>query len=339
MSKTKAGKKIGIIYGGLPDERDYAVKSANDIEKALLTLGYKTVHIDFDKSILSNLKKHKIDLAFLVDATFIGNKQEYALLGNKSLRDILEENCIPYTASQKIAADTTKNKVSSKKAFIKAHLKTPAYKELTSDDSSKDEARIIISELGLPIIVKPRDEGSSLGIVVTRTYDELIDAIETRKREFTHVFVEQYLKGTEVTVSLLEEDGQVKALTIIEINHKSDYYSRAIKTTDFEMGNHGSAASEFHVPARLNQDLYSLVQKAAISAFKAVHASGYARVDIIISDGIPNILEINALPVLHSKDFVSWSARTCGIPYEQLIAKIVDTAWRNADGKTRYGKR
>lgn len=327
MSKTKPSK-IGIILGGTPEEREYAEKSAHDIFRALKYLGYKPVKINFDKHILENLNINKIDLAFIIDATFIGTKKGTTTIGNKSLRHLLEELHIPYTGSSIQAAETTKNKIASKIAFIKAGLKTPPYKIVNLEISPQQEAMRILTNLNLPVIIKPRDEGSSIGITVVKSYDSLVDAIRLLKKMFEHIFVEKYIKGTEVTVSVIELNSGLKSLPVIEVNHKAEFYSRKIKLTDFRMSNQGKNSSLFYIPARLRKSLYKKVQKVATIAHKATGCSGYSRVDIIVDDkNTPQVLEINSLPVLESKDFVAWSAREEGIPYETLIEGIVKTAW------------
>ncbi|MDO8461010.1 MAG: ATP-grasp domain-containing protein [bacterium] len=320
--------KIGIILGGTSEEREYAEKSANDIFSALKYLRYKPIKIDFDKYILDNLNKNNIDLAFIIDATFIGTKKQAETINKKSLRHLLEDLNIPYTGSSLKSAETTKNKIASKIAFIRAGLSTPPYELVNLEIPPDQEAKRIIDNLQLPVIIKPRDEGSSIGIAVVKSYDSLVDAIRSLRKRFEYIFVEKYIKGKEVTVSVVELNSKLKSLPVIEINHKAEFYSREIKLTDFRVSNQSKNSSLFYIPARLKKNLYKKVQKVASVAHKAVCCSGYSRVDIIVdSKNTPQILEINSLPVLESKDFVAWSARVEGIPYETLIEGIIKTAW------------
>jgi D-alanine-D-alanine ligase len=204
-------------------------------------------------------------------------KKEFTSLGNRGLRQILEEMNIPYTGAQKAGAEATKNKIDSKIAFLESNLSTPKYKILKLNNELEVEAKRIANELKFPLIVKPRDEGSSIGIDIARDARQLIEIVSrlreivSRLRErFSHIFVEEYLTGKEVTVPILEINGAAKALAVIEIDHNSDFYSSDIKLRDFRMANQGKESSLFHVPARLNDDMYKTVQKAAVAAHCAV---------------------------------------------------------------------
>lgn len=136
--------KVGIIFGGTPGERPYAERSAIDISQALKTLGYNPIRIDFDKNFMNKINRVKIDLAFLIDATFMGTIDEYErFLNGRSLRQILEELNIPYTGSLLSAAETTKNKIASKVAFLKAGLSTAPYKEIYYEKPVKQQTKTI----------------------------------------------------------------------------------------------------------------------------------------------------------------------------------------------------
>lgn len=326
-----SSKRVVIILGGTPEEREYALKSADDIAQALERLGHQSFRIGFDKDISINLQNNNVEIAFIVDATFMGTEEEFtSFLNNQDLRQLLEKMRIPYTGSARAAAELAKNKVASKLAFLKNGLVTPNYEIVNLRASLRKEAERIASKLNFPLIVKPRDEGSSIGISIAKELQQFIDIVCKLRERFDHIFAEEYLSGMEATVPVLEIDGIPKPLAVVEINHRSEFYSSEIKLRDFRMANQGQGSSLFHVPARFEKNLYQRIQQTAVVAHNAIGCRGYSRVDMIIdSNNSQQILEINSLPVLESKDFVAWAARVEGIDYDKLIKEILKSALRN----------
>jgi D-alanine-D-alanine ligase len=317
-------KNIGIIVGGSKWEIEYAEGSAREVEQALSNMGYKSTLIYFNNGIIRNLKNNKIDVAFIIDASYIGGKDEV-----KDLRELLDELRIPYTASNREAAEKAKNKVKSKQAFVSAGLMTPKYLEIKDGLGLSKIMDLIERNLRPPFIIKPRDEGTSVGVTYVAKTKELKKQIYALLKQFHKIILEEYIKGVELTVPILEIQDQILALDVIEIEKSLKIYSYKIK----QMGLHEDERSnyiKFHYPARIDKKLSYRVAESAINAHKSVNCHGYSRVDTIVNDaGDIYMIEINALPLLFKDDFHALAAERKGIMYDQLVELILNSAFKN----------
>lgn len=326
MTNSEAGKRIGIIIGGNPEEIDYALKSAQDIKESLSRLGHQPITLYFDQDIIESLRRNGINVAFILDATFICPISDPSSV--KSLRAILEGENIPYTGSKLDASEIAKNKLASKLVFLQYDLTTPKWVVINPTGIPNEEASKILQKLNFPIVMKPRDEGSSVGIKLSSNNQQLVETITGMRERFTHFFAEEYISGIEVTVPVIDMGNETKALTVIEIAHPEPIYSAGVKLRDLELAIEGNPSSIYHVPARLPREIYLYVQECALRVHKAVGCRGFSRVDIIVDNhDVPQVLEINALPTLARKDFMAWSAKVEGIDYDSLVNEILQSTY------------
>ena len=315
--KFKSSRNVGILVGGSPGERKVVVEMATAIFNSLRKTIHKPFIIDLNRYVIEKLKAYCIDVVFIVDAIFLDtNKEISQFLNNKSLRQILEDMSIPYTGSNKEAAMCARNKIASKKAFKNHGLPTPAYTVVNLKKSLENEGRRIAKILEFPFIVKPRDEAASIGVNLIENIQQFVKVITALRKKFTDIFAERFVQGIEVTVPILEIDGIPVPLTVIEMDHKSIFYSFEVKER------YRGKTLIYHVPARLNGFLFQYIQQVAVEAHKSIGCSNYSRIDLIIDrNETPYILELNSLPILPT-----WAARIEWLDFDNLVLQIIKNA-------------
>ena len=188
-----------------------------------------------------------------------------------------------------------------------------------SDEPLKTAAARVEDELGLPVMLKPVEEGSSLGVVKCCDADSLADSIDKARSEYGAVFAERFVPGREITVGVLEREGKTEALPILELVPKNDFYDYEAKYT--------KGLTEFVLPAALPPAVYAEAERTALAAFAAVGCRGYARVDMMIDGaGTPWFIEVNTLPGMTDTSDLPAQAKAAGIDYEDLVETILRTA-------------
>jgi len=173
--------------------------------------------------------------------------------------------------------------------------------------------------LGLPVMLKPVEEGSSLGVFKCKDLPGLLAAIEQGRSGYGAMFAERFVPGTEITVGVLERDGRPEALPILELVPKNEFYDYEAKYTE--------GMTDFVLPARLDPAVYSEAERVAVGAFGAIGCGGYARVDMMVDQaGVPWFIEVNTLPGMTDTSDLPAQARAAGISYEELVETILLTA-------------
>ena len=297
-------KKIGVLMGGLSAERDVSLKSGAAVHKALLARGYDAVAIDVDRDVAQVLVKEWVDVAFIALHGRYGE--------DGAIQGLLEIMGIPYTGSGVLASALAMNKIFAKQAFQAAGLTVAPYKVLCRGDNTADPAGLGFS---LPAVVKPSQEGSSVGISIVKQESEFAAALKEAFRYDREILVERFVKGREVQVGILED----RALGAIEIVPKNEFY-------DFD-AKYSPGMAEHILPARLPADLYQKVLLAGEEAHRALGCSGYSRVDFLVTEeGECYILEVNTLPGMTDLSLLPEIARGSGIGFEDLVERILAAA-------------
>ncbi len=297
-------KKIGVLMGGLSAEREVSLKSGAAVHKALLARGYDAVAIDVDRDVAQVLVKEWVDVAFIALHGRYGE--------DGSIQGLLEIMGIPYTGSGVLASALAMNKIFAKQAFQAAGLTVAPYKVLCRGDNTADPAGLGFS---LPVVVKPSQEGSSVGISIVKQESDFAAALKEAFRYDREILVELFVKGREVQVGILED----RALGAIEIVPKNEFY-------DFD-AKYSPGMAEHILPARLPADLYQKVLRAGEEAHRALGCSGYSRVDFLVTEeGECYILEVNTLPGMTDLSLLPEIARGSGIGFEDLVERILAAA-------------
>ena len=297
-------KKIGVLMGGLSAEREVSLKSGAAVHKALLARGYDAVAIDVDRDVAQVLVKEWVDVAFIALHGRYGE--------DGAIQGLLEIMGIPYTGSGVLASALAMNKIFAKQAFQAAGLTVAPYKVLCRGDNTADPAGLGFS---LPVVVKPSQEGSSVGISIVKQESDFAAALKEAFRYDREILVELFVKGREVQVGILED----RALGAIEIVPKNEFY-------DFD-AKYSPGMAEHILPARLPADLYQKVLRAGEEAHRALGCSGYSRVDFLVTEeGECYILEVNTLPGMTDLSLLPEIARGSGIGFEDLVERILAAA-------------
>ena len=295
--------KVAVLMGGWAAEREVSLNSGAAVLKALLAKGIDAHKVDADRDVLTTLKEGNFDRVFNI---MHGRGGEDG--GIQGALDILQ---IPYTGCAVMASAISMNKLMTKRIWVGAELPTPAYKVLTAET----DFTAVVAQLGLPMMVKPANEGSSIGMAKVEQASELQAAYE-HAAEYDHlVLAEQWVNGEEYTISLLAED----VLPVVRLEAQSGFY-------DYE-AKYKSDETKYYCPCGLQQSEEKELQALAQKAFKAVAAKGWGRVDVMRdSDGKFWLIEVNTVPGMTDHSLVPMAAKAAEIDFNDLVMRILATS-------------
>jgi D-alanine-D-alanine ligase len=301
---TMKSKKIAVLMGGLSAEREVSLESGRAVHQALLTQGYDAVAIDVGRDIPFVLAQEK------VAAAFIALHGRYGEDG--CVQGLLELIQIPYTGSGVLASALAMHKLYSKQTFTSDGILTAPFHHFRRGE----QVRLSDLSFGLPIVVKPVREGSSVGVSIVCEERQLEAALASAFRHDSEILVEQYIKGQEVQVGILDD----RPIGAIEIVPKNEFY-------DFE-AKYTVGGAEHIFPARLEASLYAKAQQVGLAAHKALGCSGYSRVDLLVTEsGECYVLEVNTLPGMTALSLLpEIAAKGVGLTFEALVERIIETA-------------
>ncbi len=312
IAKASYGK-IGVLMGGPSTEREISFKSGHAVHDSLLGLGLDAVAIDITTdSVEENLrllKDSRIDSAFIALHGIFGE--------DGTIQAILDELKIPYTGSGVTASRLAMDKAASREIFEQNGLKVPRYMVLNSEPCC---ARSVTDKgFSLPLVVKPATNGSSIGLSIVDNAAGLPGAIEAAFKFDQRVLIEEYIPGREITVGILNE----KPLPVVEVVPKKRFF-------DFE-AKYQAGMTDYIVPARLEPELASRAQQAALAAHKLLGCRGCSRVDIIL-DGTEQavVLEVNTIPGMTQTSLLPKAAKVAGMDFTSLCLVLLDLAYEKA---------
>jgi D-alanine-D-alanine ligase len=309
IREKKKSLKIGVISGGISSERDISLLTGKNIYQSLLESGYNALFIDLKDDFYSKLKE--INLAFLAIHGRYGE--------DGTAQGLLELMKIPYTGSGVLGSAIAINKIMSKKILIYENIPTPEYIELNSasGEDLKKMVSVIEKKFDYPIVVKPNSEGSTIGVNIVQKKDQLKHAVEEAVKYDNKILVEEYIKGRELTVSIIGREPV--ALPIIEIKPKSGFYDYKSKYT--------KNMTRYIVPAELDKKVANRVSEMALKCHRVLECSGISRVDFILDDtGNAYVFELNTMPGMTATSLVPKAAKAAGIDFALLVEIILDSA-------------
>jgi D-alanine-D-alanine ligase len=302
-------KRIGVIMGGSSSEREVSLKSGAAVAEALTARGHEVIRFmlgeSFGPEILTTLMRSRLDAAFLALHGRLGE--------DGCIQGLLEIAQIPYTGSSVLASALAMDKLKAKELFRLHNVPTPPYYMLEARDAADLDA--IHGSFGFPVMVKPRGEGSSVGVSKASDAAELARAVAGALEYDEVVIVERFVQGVEVDVGIL--DGRV--LGAVEIAPKRGFYDYEAKYT--------SGMTDYHVPPRLPPARLSGVQNLALRAARALGTTGAVRVDLLVTSGENEyVLEVNTLPGMTQTSLLPKIAASAGYDFGDLCEAIVDGA-------------
>ncbi len=304
-------KRIGVLMGGPSAEREVSLNTGRAILQGLQEKGYQAVGIDLDPPrFFEQMKEAGIDIVFNAIHGIFGE--------DGRIQGALELLGVPYTGSGVLASAMAMDKGISKRLFVSAGVPTPK-SEIYEKTSFKDSlAAEVAAEFGLPVVVKPVAQGSSIGVFIVDKADDLAAAMQEAWQYSEQILIEEFIKGRELTVAVLADE-TVRTLPIIEIVPSSgryDYHSKYTK-----------GATEYIVPAVLGETAVLAAQQAAIGACRVLGCRGVARVDIILDQQErPYVLEVNTIPGMTATSLVPKAAAAVGISFPDLCEQILRMA-------------
>jgi D-alanine-D-alanine ligase len=312
MDRAKLkSKKIAVIMGGRSGEREVSLRSGKRVLNSLKSQGFKAISLDADEKLIENLKKNKIDIAYIMLHGKFGE--------DGTVQGLLEHFGIPYTGSGILASALAMHKVAAKRIFQATGIPTPQYLPIDPDVSVAKQCEKIKRIFPFPLVVKPTSEGSSLGVSIVKDEDKLEKVLSETVEKFKDVFIEEYIKGKEVTVGILGRGEDLTALPILELKPKAEFYDYKAKYT--------AGGTDFILPAKLPRELYKYTQETALRAHKALGCHGVSRVDIIVSgDHTPYVHEVNTIPGMTEASDLPAEAQYAGISFDELVVKILESA-------------
>ncbi|MCK5012398.1 MAG: D-alanine--D-alanine ligase [Candidatus Omnitrophica bacterium] len=303
--------RVGILLGGVSSEREISLKSGKAITEALLRQGFDVVALDVVdgdyKKVTSLIKEAGIDIVFIALHGQLGE--------DGTIQSILEEINIPYTGSGVEASRLAIDKALAQSVFKENGIEVPAYVTLSRDDELRIDA-VAQQFGGFPIVVKPAREGSSIGIHLTMTPDELTSAVEGAWKYGPTVLLEQYIEGRELTVGILGQE----ALPVVEICPKGKFFDYEAKYT--------KGMTDYIVPAEIPEDVLFGLQRTAFCAHQVLGCADFSRVDFMLGGNQAHyVLEVNTIPGFTSTSLLPKAAQAQGISFDQLCFKLMELAY------------
>ncbi len=286
--------------GGLSPEREVSIVTGNSVLEALNRKGLTALPIYVDHNIGETLKSNPIDMAFLALHGTFGE--------DGCVQGLLEYFKIPYTASGVMGSALAYDKLKSKE-ILKFHgIPTADYEVLYKNQG-------ISRTLDLPVVVKPTNQGSSLGVTIVKDENQWEPALETAFAYSEEVIVEKFIDGKLLAIGMNE----MTPMPIIHIRPKSGFYDYEAKYT--------SGKTEYICPADIEEDEADRCRQVAIQVFQVLRGRGFPRVDVILDDeGIPQVLEMNTIPGMTPTSLLPMAAQQMGMKFDELVVEILKTA-------------
>lgn len=327
----KKNLKVALLLGGTSPEREVSKSSCYSIHKAIKSLGHEVKLIDpaygtnqpddeaaffAEKDYTETSNKNYVDaiqsdMLDGIDVAFIGLHGKWGEDG--TIQSLLELRGIKYTGSDVLSSAMSMDKLMSKIMFRHYDINTPHWLHIEKNSPDRNNVISLIEEkLKYPCVVKPNDQGSTVGLTVCKSSEEVPAAVDLALQYSGKALIEEYISGHEVTVGILDN----KALPVLEIKPKHALYDYECKYT--------SGMSEYEVPAKFPDDIKKELQEQAVRAFSVLGCRGYGRADFRLSEDMkPYCLEINTLPGMTSTSLVPKMAKAAGISFEELIDTII----------------
>ncbi|MBO8131123.1 MAG: D-alanine--D-alanine ligase [Candidatus Marinimicrobia bacterium] len=320
--------KIVVLMGGSSPERDVSIESGRNVAESLKSAGHEVLTLDTVLPIEQIYKKIEIDcditgkdeenlIKLLItdevkSADFIFNALHGGSGENGVVQAILDALGYKYNGSGVEGCAITMDKIATKHILNNLGIPTPRsfyynYKEYKNIPIDK-----IINGFSLPLVIKPANQGSTVGVSVVYNKEEFNRGIEKAFRYDTDIIIEEFIEGREMTVGIIGD----RAMPVLEIIPKHGIYDYECKYTD--------GMSEYIVPAKVRENVARQMQEMSLMAFKALRCYGYGRFDIRLSkDNIPYFLEFNALPGMTSHSLVPKAAEAMGMSFIELLEEII----------------
>jgi D-alanine-D-alanine ligase len=303
--------KIAILCGGRSAEREVSLRSGAQVQQALRGLGHEAAAVDIDRNTWDLLRDGGFDCVF--------NALHGRFGEDGTVQGMLELLDLPYTGSGVLASALCIDKVRAGRMMSGDGIHVPEFEELeVKEGVSADVVERTVHRFGLPIVIKPAREGSTIGLTIAKDEDAVASGLVLAGRYDRRVIVQRFQAGTEITVGVLATP-DLQVLPTLEIVSDNPVYDYDAKYT--------AGKSHHIIPARIPEAAREAASLAAGRAFTLLGCSGMARVDVIVdSAGVPWVLEVNTVPGLTAVSLLPDAARAAGIEFNQLCRRLVEHA-------------
>jgi len=303
INKPEQFGRVAVMMGGSAAEREVSLRSGAAVYEALKNNGVDAFAIDVTGSPFDALAGLEFDRVFNI---IHGRGGEDGVL-----QGVLEVLGLPYTGSGVMASALTMDKLRTKLCWQGYGLVTPKWC-LLQDETDLDAC---IEKLGFPVIVKPAQEGSSIGMSKASNWDELVKALNVAAKYRCDVYAEAWVSGKEYTVAVLNDE----ALPVIHLETPNAFY-------DYE-AKYQATTTQYHCPCGLNSEQEQSLKDLAVTACKVVGVKGWGRVDVFIDNaGQYQLIEVNTVPGMTDHSLVPMAARQAGMNFEELVWRILETS-------------
>ena len=308
--------RVGVLLGGKSGEREISLMSGNGVLEALRSKGVDAHAFDTALRCPTELAKENFDRIFI---SLHGRFGE-----DGTIQGLLELLGLPYTGSAVLASALAIDKIVTKQVWISNGLATPEYEELTTNS----DWNAVVKHLGLPLIVKPAHEGSSLGLTKVKSVDELPAAYKLAAGLDKKVIAETCIIGDELTCPLVGYGKTAEALPVIKIIPPQANY-------DFH-NKYFSDETQYLCPTGLAPEVNAAVQELALAAYRALGCRTWGRADVMLDQktGKPYLLEMNTSPGMTSHSLVPMAAKAAGIEYADLVVWLLSQTLQQKESAT-----
>ena len=286
--------------GGLSPEKEVSIVTGNSVLEAIHRKGLTALPVHVDHNIGETLKSNPIDLAFLALHGTFGE--------DGCIQGLLEYFNIPYTGAGVMGSALAYDKLKSKE-ILKFHgISTADYEVFYRNQNAS-------RSLSLPVVVKPTNQGSSIGVTIVKDDSQWDAALKTAFSYSDEVIVEKFIEGKLLAIGMNE----LTPMPIVHIRLKSGFYDYEAKYT--------KGRTEYFCPADITEDEAERCRQTAIKVFQVLKGRGFPRVDVILDNqGIPQVLEMNTIPGLTPTSLLPMAAREMGLEFDELVVEILKTA-------------
>jgi D-alanine-D-alanine ligase len=300
--------KVAVLKGGSSSEREVSLKSGSQVEGALRERGHDVTGFDFDSRTWLALASTSFDCVFIALHGPLGEDGTV-----QGMCELLE---LPYTGCGVLSSALCIDKAMANRVLEQAGLAVPAYQEHdVREGIPPDLPERLVDGLGLPMVVKPTRQGSSVGFTLARSEEQVADGIVLAGRYDYRVLAQRFVTGIEITVGVLATP-DVEVLPTLEIVSENEEYDYDAKYT--------AGKSHHIIPARVSDPTKRAAARAAELAFRTLRCEGMARVDLIVDEaGVPWLLEVNTVPGLTALSLLPDAARAAGIEFPELCDRLV----------------
>ena len=304
--------KVAVLMGGSSAERKVSLMSGTGVLAALQSLGVDAHAFDPAQRDLVELKRDGFSRVFIA---LHGRHGE-----DGTVQGALELLGLPYTGSGVMASAIAMDKTMTKRVWLAEGLPTPRHIWLAADDLSRQRLQSVPDQLGLPLIVKPPREGSSIGISKVVGYSDMAEAVKLASGFDADVLCEEFIDGIELTCPVLGNGANAQALPVVRINAPDGNYDYQHKYFTDDTG--------YQCPSGLPADEEQEIKRLVLASYRALGCRGWGRADLMVraADRKPFLLEMNTSPGMTGHSLVPMSARAAGLSYEQLCVYLLSTA-------------